>query len=146
MPYVTDSEVPLWGSQNKAAGNFGTVEKSQEAKLATLDEIPLIDVSGIFSPNLNDRKKVAEELRDACIKIGFFYITGHGIPQEQVDGVFEAGKSFFDLTFEEKMECFINNVPNYRGYTPIGGAGSRGVNGKGSKFSRFTDQRVSSSN
>ena len=41
------------------------------------DEIPVIDISGIYSENLEDRKAVAEKIREAAHRIGFFYIIGH---------------------------------------------------------------------
>jgi hypothetical protein len=123
-----------WGSAQKASGNFGTVVcKCEDAIEGDFNSIPLIDVAGIFSSNLEDRKAVAAQLRDACINVGFFYVKNHGITKEMVDGVFEWGKKFFDLDFEEKMEVYIDNVPNYRGYTPLHGAGIAGLDGKGSQ-------------
>ncbi|RDW69867.1 hypothetical protein BP6252_08887 [Coleophoma cylindrospora] len=129
---ATDEQppVPIWGDANKAAGNFGTVEKSPDTRAAAPGAIPVIDVSPMFSPMIEDRKRVAAELREACLKIGFFYVKGHGIDQAQIDRVFEGGKQFFSLGFEEKMEIFINNTHNYRGFTPLGGSGAR-LNGKG---------------
>jgi hypothetical protein len=122
-----------WGSAQKASGSFGTVVcKSEDAIEGDFNIIPLIDVAGIFSSNLEDRKAVAAQLRGACINVGFFHIKNHGIPKEMVDGVFEWGKKFFDLDFEEKMNVYIDNVPNYRGYTPLYGAGIAGPDGKGS--------------
>lgn len=41
------------------------------------DEIPIIDVAGMFSENLEDRKAVAEKIREACHRIGFFYVINH---------------------------------------------------------------------
>lgn len=55
-----------------------------------------------------------------------------------IDGVFEWGERFFNLTFDEKMEIYIDNVPNYRGYTPLYGAGTAGADGRGSKVSSYS--------
>ncbi|RDW80981.1 hypothetical protein BP5796_05679 [Coleophoma crateriformis] len=128
--------VPIWGDANKAAGNFGTMEKSPDTRAAEPDAIPVIDVSSMFSAKIEDRKRVAAELREACLKIGFFYVTGHGIDPAQIDRVFEGSKQFFNLGFEEKMEIFINNTHNYRGFTPLGGSGAR-LNGKGNMNEAF---------
>jgi isopenicillin N synthase-like dioxygenase len=49
-----------------------------------------------------------------------------------IDSVFECGKEFVVLSFEEKMDTYINNIPNYRGYTPLGGSESPGPDGQGS--------------
>lgn len=44
---------------------------------ADLDEIPIIDVSGIYSEDVEDRKAVAREIREAAHDIGFFYVINH---------------------------------------------------------------------
>ena len=38
--------------------------------------------------------RVAQQLGDADRNSGFFYITGHGVPQELIDSVLEASKQF----------------------------------------------------
>lgn len=128
-----------WGQSQKAGGSYGTTVCQSNDALQDDDDknnsIPVIDVSRIFSTDVSDRQAVANQLREACINVGFFYVQNHGIPQEMVDGVFDWGKRFFDLPFEEKMEVYIDNVPHYRGYTPLYGAGTAGPDGKGSWYS-----------
>jgi len=41
--------------------------------------IPVIDISKIDSPWLEDKKRIASELYDACSASGFFYIVNHGV-------------------------------------------------------------------
>jgi isopenicillin N synthase-like dioxygenase len=96
------------------------------------DTIPVLDISGMFSEDIETRKKVAAELREACTTVGFFYMENHGIPKELIDKQFEMGKAFFDLPFEKKMEVYIDNTPHYRGFTPLQGSGKPGPDGKGS--------------
>ena len=103
------------------------------SRVGDFDTIPLINVAGIYSAKLEDRMAVAEKIRDACSRVGFFYVEGHGIPEESVNNVFEMGQKFFALEFEEKMKLFINNTPHYRGYTPLYGAGNPNKDGLGSK-------------
>lgn len=120
----------------KKQGKFGTqVGNLEECSsiVGDFDTIPLIDVSGIYSENLADRKDVAMQIRDASTRIGFFYVTGHGIQQDVIDHVFDVGRKFFEMSFDDKMECFINNTPHYRGYTPLYGAGKPNAEGLGSK-------------
>ncbi|KIV93483.1 hypothetical protein PV10_04694 [Exophiala mesophila] len=84
------------------------------------DEIPVIDISGIYSENLEDRKAVAEKIREAAHRIGFFYIIGHGIDQKYIDGTFSQAKRFFELPIEQKMEVCTDKVPEaYFGYFPM---------------------------
>lgn len=116
----------------KKGGNFGTKQVSDELSIVEdFTTIPVINVAGIFSDKLEDRRAVAAKIRDACIRVGFFYVEDHGIPEEIVDNVFDLGKKFFDLSFEEKMRIFINNSPNYRGYTPLFGSRNPSKDGLG---------------
>jgi hypothetical protein len=127
-------EIATWGDANKAAGHFGTEEKSKNAIAGDFDDIPVIDIAGVFSPVLADRAKVAAQIRDACIRVGFFYAKGHGIPQDMIDKTFGWAEHFFELPIEEKMQLFINNQENYRGYTPMYGSGKPDVDGLASKY------------
>jgi len=40
-------------------------------------QIPVIDVSRIYSDKFEDRQAVAEEIRNASREIGFFYMINH---------------------------------------------------------------------
>ncbi len=42
-----------------------------------LEQVPIIDVAGIYSSKLEDRQAVADQIRDAATKIGFFYAVNH---------------------------------------------------------------------
>jgi isopenicillin N synthase-like dioxygenase len=83
---------------------FGSTEKSQDTIVGNFDTIQILDVSGMFSSNIAERRKFAAALRDACMRVGFFYIENHGISNSLVDDTFQWGKKFFDLPFEEKRE------------------------------------------
>ena len=88
------------------------------------DEIPVIDVRGVFSDNLDDRKAVAEQIREACHRIGFFYMINHGIRQEFTDNTFEQARRFFSLPTETKMRVSTDLVPEeFFGYFPMSTVG-----------------------
>ncbi|KAE8337780.1 hypothetical protein BDV24DRAFT_166914 [Aspergillus arachidicola] len=75
------------------------------------DLVPVIDVSGIYSNKLEDRQKVAEEIRDAATKIGFFYAKSHGISRSGFDHCIEMGREFFALPDEEKNKINTELFP-----------------------------------
>jgi hypothetical protein len=50
----------------------------------TPEEIPVIDLSRLFSDNLEERKDLAKEIRAAAKNTGFFYIKNHGIEEEKM--------------------------------------------------------------
>jgi hypothetical protein len=41
------------------------------------ESIPLIDVSRMYSDNIEDRRALAEDVRKASREIGFFYMVNH---------------------------------------------------------------------
>jgi isopenicillin N synthase-like dioxygenase len=83
--------------------------------------IPVIDIAGSFSPHLEDCKKVACEVHEACRETGFFYVSGHRVPQSLIDAQFEVARCFFALPDERKLTLHMRNSPSTAGYEPIGG-------------------------
>ena len=84
-------------------------------------EVPIIDVSGIFSDSLDERKAVATKIGRACEDIGFFVITNHGIQQHVLDNMWRETASFFDRPVEEKL-TYIKPQNEYPfGYTKFKG-------------------------
>ena len=85
-----------------------------------MDHIPVIDVSGLRSPELPDRQRVAAELGRACREVGFFYVVGHGIPDPIRAAVFEAARQVFALPDAAKDAVSIKRSPENRGYVGFG--------------------------
>lgn len=83
------------------------------------ETIPIIDVSGLCSPDLEQREQVARELGSACRGIGFFYVTGHDISEHTLQDVFAASRAFFQLHPEEKNALSIRNSSFFQGYLAI---------------------------
>ncbi|EXJ55266.1 hypothetical protein A1O7_08192 [Cladophialophora yegresii CBS 114405] len=75
------------------------------------DEIPIIDVAGIYSDKLKDRQAVADKVREAAHRIGFFYVINHGFDVKLTDGVFEQAKRFFKLPMEKKLVVDTTSCP-----------------------------------
>ena len=46
-----------------------------------LDRIPVIDFQHFLNGSPGDRRAIALKIGEACRNIGFFYLTGHGIPR-----------------------------------------------------------------
>jgi isopenicillin N synthase-like dioxygenase len=57
-----------------------------------MTDIPIIDVSGLRSAERDKRDAVAAALGAACRHVGFFYVTGHGIPPAVATGIFGAAR------------------------------------------------------
>jgi len=87
-----------------------------------LKTLPIIDVSPfVRDGSVEERKKVARQLRDVCINIGFFYVSGHGIAESELDSVIDWGHRFFELPQEEKMKVHQSLSPGKQGYVSVGG-------------------------
>ncbi|KAN0088084.1 hypothetical protein V8E55_006705 [Tylopilus felleus] len=78
--------------------------------------IPIIDLSKCGTPE--GRLDTAYEIRDACMRVGFFYVRNHGIPQSCLDNVLAAIQTYFSLPMETKMKLYHRTVANFKGYIP----------------------------
>jgi isopenicillin N synthase-like dioxygenase len=88
------------------------------ARSIDVQEIPVIDMSGLGSADEAARLEVASRRREAAERIGFFYVSNHGVPQEQVDAIFETSRRFFALPPETKAGVLVNEI--HRGWLAVG--------------------------
>ncbi|KAF9005538.1 hypothetical protein BDQ17DRAFT_1278014 [Cyathus striatus] len=86
---------------------------------SSFEDIPVIDINDATGDNPLLRRELADKILDACVNVGFFYIKNHGIAEELITDAVEAGKRFFVLPDEVKMELDIHKTPNYKGYTAL---------------------------
>ena len=101
-------------------------EISDDQKALTVDDatLPVIDLSGLFTGSDDDKAQVAKALGNAARSSGFFYITGHGVPQTQMDAIFAASKAFHEKPRSFKMKYWSGFTTNHRGYVPFEENGS----------------------
>jgi isopenicillin N synthase-like dioxygenase len=81
--------------------------------------LPIIDIGGLSSHSLTDRKAVAERLRDACLDNGFFYIVNHGVPEDLIDALFAETRRFFDSSTATKSAVDKSLSFCQRGFEPM---------------------------
>jgi len=65
-------------------------------------------------------------LRSAAHEVGFFYLTGHDVPDELVHRVLEVARRLFELPQADKDAIAMVRSPHFRGYTRLGGELTRG--------------------
>jgi len=70
--------------------------------------------------------RLHESLREAAHEVGFFYLTGHDVPDALIGRVLEAARRLFDLPPADKDAIAMVNSPHFRGYTRLGGELTRG--------------------
>lgn len=90
------------------------------ARRSAFGELPVLDMTPLFSDDVDVRRAFARELADVCTNVGFFYLRGHRVSQQLIDEVFAVSKRFFELPEAEKMTTHTSlNATRYGGYTPL---------------------------
>ncbi|KAK3053125.1 hypothetical protein LTR09_005751 [Extremus antarcticus] len=103
--------------------NYKSIPKYEQVAETTTEldwaDLVTLDLSKFDAPG--GKEQLAAQLKDAVHNVGFFYITGFGLSQEEVDQQFAIGKEFFALPTEEKVKYRADlENGNYNGYRPKG--------------------------
>tara|TARA_Y100000992_G_scaffold180681_1_gene122018 strand:- start:388 stop:1356 length:969 start_codon:yes stop_codon:yes gene_type:complete len=100
----------------------------------TKNIIPTINISSIVKNGFENSKSVItiNRIKEACINIGFFQITGHGISQKDIKNICKIGNKFFNSSEKNKKKLAPKkwNKKNrniYRGYFPNSVNGKEGL-------------------
>jgi isopenicillin N synthase-like dioxygenase len=83
-------------------------------------QIPVIDLADALAGDRAARLRTAREIDRICREIGFFTITGHGVPSEIRSSLSAKAHAFFALPMEEKRQAIPADIKSPRGYKPIG--------------------------
>ena len=96
--------------------------------------IPTIDVSSLIKNNFNNINvsKTIKKIEKACVEVGFFQVTGHGISQKDIKNICRVGNKFFKLSKMNKKKLSPKkwnpkNKNIYRGYFPNDVNGKEGL-------------------
>ncbi|KAJ7599888.1 hypothetical protein C8J56DRAFT_909046 [Mycena floridula] len=82
--------------------------------------IPIIDLAALSEETGPAARLVlANQIRDACINVGFFYVKNHGISEATIQETLSMSKEFFSLPLESKMAIENKTTPNFMGYSPL---------------------------
>jgi isopenicillin N synthase-like dioxygenase len=85
--------------------------------------VPIVDISGLNSPEKAQRERVAGEIGKAAGEVGFFYVSGARVDESLFERMLASTKEFFALPVEEKMRSYIGLSRCHRGYVPVGEEG-----------------------
>ena len=92
--------------------------------MSTLN-LPVLDLS-----RLDDGPDAAAafraDLRTATHEVGFFYLTGTGVPPALEQRLLQAARDFFALPEADKLAIENVRSPHFRGYTRVGGERTQG--------------------
>jgi isopenicillin N synthase-like dioxygenase len=87
--------------------------------------LPVLDLSRLGGGDA-EAEAFRIDLREATHDYGFFYLTGHGVPQELIDRVMRVAREFFALPEADKLAIENLKSPHFRGYTRVGGELTQG--------------------
>ena len=100
----------------------------------TKNIIPTINISSIVKNGFESTASIntINKIKKACIGIGFFQITGHGISQKNIKSICNVGNKFFNSSKKNKIKLSPKkwnpkNKNFYRGYFPNDVNGKEGL-------------------
>lgn len=82
--------------------------------------IPTVDLNEYLSGDPARQAAFVEALGSSFAGIGFAIVANHGVPQDVIDGAYDAFKRFFALPDEVKAKYEIPGLAGQRGYTSRG--------------------------
>ncbi|GAB2487790.1 isopenicillin N synthase family dioxygenase [Jatrophihabitans fulvus] len=85
-----------------------------------MNGLPVLDLSEL-DDGADAAVQFGEQVLAAAHDVGFFVLTGHGIPDDVVARAFATASDFFALPDEDKLSVEMLRSPHFRGYTRTGG-------------------------
>jgi polar amino acid transport system ATP-binding protein len=80
-----------------------------------LHRLPVIDLT-------DPDDIIARAMSRACRDVGFFYVTGHGVPSAQIENLLTQSRRFFARPLADKLCIRMEKTGRaWRGYFPLGG-------------------------
>ena len=96
--------------------------------------IPTINISSLLKSDFNSKAAVntIKKIEKACVDVGFFQVTGHGINIEEIENICKIGNTFFNSSEKNKKKLAPKkwnkkNKNIYRGYFPNSVNGKEGL-------------------
>ena len=96
--------------------------------------IPTINISSLIKNNFETQSayKTIKEIEKACVNVGFFQVTGHGLNLKEIKNICDLGNKFFNLPEVKKRKLSPKkwnkkNKNLYRGYFPNDVNGKEGL-------------------
>jgi len=92
--------------------------------------VPTIDIAPFLAGDAAGKAAVARAFRAACEEVGFVVISGHGVPEETIQRLFERGYAFFDQPADVKARWHPTGPAQQRGYHGMATRGLSATLGK----------------
>ena len=83
------------------------------ARKLDFTDVPVIDLAPAWSGGEAGRRAVADAIAEACGRVGFFYVTNHGLSDADIAAVFAT--DFHNLPLDAKMEVSLTKNNHAQG-------------------------------
>jgi isopenicillin N synthase-like dioxygenase len=119
-----DSNVDVKTRDTKAHDMRGKISDDDQAVYLmdhpdSDEEIPTLDIAPYLAGAPGGCEAAAAKLREISSTVGFFYLKGHGIPEELIDGLFAQSRRFHSLPIETKSKIPYFSTGSFKsGYQP----------------------------
>ena len=82
--------------------------------------IPTIDISSLLNEKFKsvNTKKTIKKIEKACVEVGFFQITNHGIKKKNINDIVKVGKFFFNSSVKNKLKLAPKKWNNLNKISP----------------------------
>lgn len=88
-------------------------------------DLPILDLA-LLEADETAADSFRSNLLQAMHEVGFCYLVGHGIPEEDMAAAFSAAERFFALPEKDKLAVEMTRSAQFRGYTRTGGELTQG--------------------
>jgi len=96
--------------------------------------IPTINISSLLKSEFESKSAIntLKKIEKACVEVGFFQVTGHGISIKKIENICKIGNKFFNSSEKNKKKLAPKKWNNknkniYRGYFPNSVNGKEGL-------------------
>jgi isopenicillin N synthase-like dioxygenase len=86
-----------------------------------MNSIPVIDIAALVKGSPEEARAAAKALGAACREVGFFYVSGHGVPSDLIARVFATSADFFAAPAAIRAAASFSGPGGNRGYIRLGG-------------------------
>ncbi|MCB1991752.1 MAG: 2-oxoglutarate and iron-dependent oxygenase domain-containing protein, partial [Geminicoccaceae bacterium] len=95
------------------------------ARTVDVASLPVIDLDPLMSGTVTGLERTAAALTDAAERVGFFYVTNHGVPASLIEEAAAVSRRFFDSPREAKATVAVQG--RHRGWLDPGEAVMEGA-------------------
>ena len=81
--------------------------------------LPIIDLAALDGAP-ETRRQMLATLGRAAREVGFFYLIGHGLSEQEQQETLALAARFFALPQQEKLAVQMVHSPHFRGYNQVG--------------------------